>query len=105
MKSFVFPVFSEVFRNFCRKIFEKQVFIIVMVISMGMPVRKFRAGLIHATVWNNSNVKGEFKTVTFEKRYKKGDEWKSTNSLGVNDLAKAIVVLTRAFDFVALNEN
>lgn len=71
---------------------------------MVMPEKKFRTGLIQATVWNNHNEKGDYKTVTFEKRYKKGEEWKTTNSFNANDIAKAIVVLTKAFEYVALKE-
>ena len=71
---------------------------------MSMPEKKFRVGLIQATVWKNQGDKGEYKTVSFEKRYQKDGEWKSSNSFTGDELARAIVVLTKAFEYVALQE-
>ncbi len=70
---------------------------------MAKPEQKFRAGLISATVWNNEKDGKEFKTVSFEKNYKdKEGEWKTTNSLSANDIPRALVVLSKAFEFVTL---
>ncbi len=68
------------------------------------PVQKFRAGAISASIWENKSKDGnEFKSVSFEKGYKddKGD-WQKTNSLYVSDLPKAIVVLSKAYEALAL---
>ena len=76
-----------------------------------MPYKKFRAGAITATIWNNEsqskeNEKIEYKTISFERNYKdKNDEWQTTNSLRTNDLPKAILVLTKAFETISLAEN
>jgi hypothetical protein len=75
-----------------------------------LPEKKFRAGAITATVWQNEG-KGKdgkptsYRTVSFERSYKdNNDEWQSTNSLRMNDLPKAALVLTKAYEFIALNE-
>jgi len=76
---------------------------------MNTPKKTFRAGAISATVWNNSTDKNgetvEYSTVTFERSYKDADgSWKTTNSLRVNDLPKASLVLNKAYEHLALLE-
>ena len=75
---------------------------------MNKPETKFRAGTITATIWKNTSQKGgeekEYKTVTFERSYKdKSDEWKTTNSMMVSDLPKAMVVLGKAYEYLTLS--
>ena len=76
-----------------------------------LPIKKFRIGAISASVWNNTGKKDdgqpfEYKSVTFERSYKDKDgEWKTTNSLKLNDLPKATLVLNKAYEFVAFNSN
>ena len=68
------------------------------------PDTKFKAGTISASVWTNKSKQGrDFKSVSFEKSYtdEKG-EWHATNSLNVSDLPKAIVVLSKAYEHLAL---
>jgi len=50
------------------------------------PVAKVRVGLISASIWENKTEKGTFYNVTFERRYKDGDEWKTSHSYGTGDL-------------------
>ena len=50
------------------------------------PVAKVRVGLITASIWENKTDKGDFQNVTFERRYKKGDQWHSTRSYSISDL-------------------
>lgn len=70
---------------------------------MDKPETTFRAGGVQASVFMNvRKVKGKevsIPSVTFQKRYLAEGVWKSTNSLGVNDLAKAVLVLGKAFDY------
>lgn len=75
--------------------------------SMGsnLPLKKFRAGAIVATIWSNTAKEGdgEYKTVSFERSYKDKDGlWKTTNSLRVNDLPRASLVLQKAYEYIAL---
>jgi hypothetical protein len=78
------------------------------VMGKKMPETKFRSGAIAATIWANETVrdgkKVEYKSVTFERSYKdKNDQWQSTNSLRTADIPKAILVLTKAYEHLALN--
>ena len=50
------------------------------------PVAKVRVGLITASIWENKTDKGVFHNVTFERRYKDGDQWKSSHSYNTGDL-------------------
>ncbi|MFA5796758.1 MAG: hypothetical protein WC916_01820 [Candidatus Woesearchaeota archaeon] len=78
------------------------------VMGKNMPEKKFRAGAIAATVWENDAVrdgkKVTYKTVSFERSYKDKDgAWKSTSSLRVIDLPKASLVLNKAYEYLVLN--
>ena len=76
---------------------------------MGQPLKKIRSGAISATIWENHQEKDgkqfSFQSVTLERNYKdKDDNWQSTNNLRSLDLPKAILVLQKAYEFIALNE-
>ena len=78
------------------------------VMGKKMPETKFRSGAIAATIWANETVRDGkkivYKSVTFERSYKdKNDEWQSTNSLRTADIPKAILVLSKAYEYLALN--
>ena len=71
----------------------------------GTPEKRFSAGLVKATVWKNVSSTGdEFRTVSLSKSYRKDGEWKNTNSLGIDDIDKAIQVLGEARDFLKGSE-
>lgn len=74
------------------------------------PLKKFRAGAVSATVWENQSINEQgqpvsFRNVSFERSYKdaKG-EWQNTSQLRVNDLPKAMLVLQKAYEFLAFNQ-
>ena len=76
------------------------------------PEKRFSTGVISATVWKNSATskrdgkKIDFRTITLQRRYADKDgTWKSTNSLRINDLPRAGVVLQKAYEYLILNEN
>ena len=70
-----------------------------------LPEKKFRAGAISATVWLNKAENGDYRTISIERNYKdKSDKWQSSNTLRVNDLPKANVVLQKAYEFLVFNE-
>jgi hypothetical protein len=77
-------------------------------VKANTPEKKFRAGTITATVWKNQADKNgktfEYRTVSFERSYtdEKG-EWNTTNSLRLNDLPKASLVLNKAYEYLAMN--
>ncbi len=65
------------------------------------PEQRFNIGAVRATIWKNTSRAGEeFRTVRLSRSYKKGDEWKESNSLGVRDIDKVIKVLEQARDYI-----
>ena len=73
------------------------------------PEKKFRAGALSATVWLNKaqkdGVETEYRTISIDRNYlDKTGNWQSTNSLRVNDLPKANVVLQKAYEYLVLKE-
>jgi len=74
------------------------------------PAKNFKAGAVRATVWSNpttndDGTEGSYNTVALERSYKdKNGAWQTTNSLRVNDVPKALLVLNKAYEFIALNE-
>ncbi len=69
------------------------------------PKMKFSAGGIQVAIWENTTKEGKaYNTVSLDKRYKVGEQWKSTNSMKVNELPKAILALQRAYEYLSLRE-
>lgn len=72
------------------------------------PIRKFKAGGIQIAVWENqvSGRDGNEETVhnvTIERRYRdKQGNWKSTSSLRMADVPKAIIALNKAYETMSL---
>lgn len=68
-----------------------------------LPLKKFRAGSVTATIWENTKtLDGQeqvFKTISVEKNYKQDKNWKTTNSYGVNDLYRLRSVIDKALEF------
>ena len=50
------------------------------------PIHEVRLGSIKAAVWKNDTEKGVRYNTTFSRIYRDGDEWKSTDSFGRDDL-------------------
>ena len=72
-----------------------------------MPEKKFRASPVSATIWANEaerdGKKTKYFTVSLNRSYKdKAGEWQHTNSMRLSDLPKAILVLSKAYEYLAL---
>ena len=74
------------------------------------PEKKFSTGVITATVWQNQG-KGKngettaYRTVSLQRRYKdKNGVWQSANSMRVNDLPRASLVIQKAFEYLVIRE-
>ena len=50
------------------------------------PFTEVRIGRVKATIWRNGTDEQPRHNVTFSRLYKEGDQWKSTQSFGRNDL-------------------
>lgn len=72
------------------------------------PEITFRHGCCSASVFENEYERGDRKftvrTVAFQRRYQDKDgNWQTTNSLKVNDIPKAVLVLQKAYEFLTSN--
>jgi hypothetical protein len=60
------------------------------------PAFEAKAGLVRATVWPNETKDGIRYNATLTRRYKDGETWKSTPSLGERDLMDGVRALVEA---------
>ena len=75
---------------------------------MSHPEIVFRHGACSASIFVNEHSRGEerftVRTVVFQRRYKdQNGEWQSTSGLNVNDIPKATLVLTKAYEYLTSN--
>ena len=75
---------------------------------MAQPEQRFRCGGCETAIFENEISKGgstvKVKKVAFQKRYRNDNgEWKTTYSLDVNDLPKAILALSKAYEYLVLS--
>lgn len=61
------------------------------------PVKKFRVGNVTASVWKND----DNHSVTLQKSYKDGEEWKNTDTLFYVDVLCAVKALDKAEKYMA----
>jgi hypothetical protein len=72
------------------------------------PEKKFSTGAISATVWKNTGTsktgeQNEYRTVSLQRVYTdKSGQWQTTNSMRLNDLPKAALVITKAYEYLVL---
>ena len=72
------------------------------------PEKVFRIGSVSASVFVNEvksdGGKREIRNVNLQRRYRDGDEWKSSTSFGLGDIPQAIAVMEMAMKHVADQE-
>lgn len=64
------------------------------------PIHEVRLGLCKAAVWKNETESGVRYNVTFSRIYKDGDDWKSTDSFGRDDLLLLAKVADHAHSWI-----
>ena len=64
------------------------------------PVHEVRLGSVKATIWANDTQAGIRHNITLAKLYRDGDAWKTTPTLGRDDLLVAAKVLEMAHTWV-----
>lgn len=64
------------------------------------PVAVFKARCVKVAVFANPAEKGMFYKTSVQRIYKDGEDWKTTTSLGRDDLPVAQLLLGKAFDFI-----
>ena len=72
---------------------------------MAQPDIVFKHGACHAAVFSKEVTRGDrtfqARSVSFQKRYlDKNGEWQTSSYLDVNDLPKAALVLSKAYDYL-----
>ncbi|MBW1789998.1 MAG: hypothetical protein JRK53_25850 [Deltaproteobacteria bacterium] len=77
---------------------------------MAQPEMRFKCGRCEAAIFENEierdGVATKIKKVAFQKRYRSPDgEWKTTRSLDINEIPKAILVLQKAYEYVAMGDD
>jgi hypothetical protein len=68
--------------------------------NMSQPAHKFRDGALQVTIWRNPGEKGTWYSVIPSRGYKKGDDWKETESLGFDDLLPMAKLLNQAHTWI-----
>jgi hypothetical protein len=76
---------------------------------MAEPEKTFNQGSCRAAVFANeikqNGKTAIFRNVAIQKRYKDKDgNWQNTNSFGVNDLPKLVLIATKAYDYLTLKK-
>lgn len=71
--------------------------------SSGKPEFTVRCGGIQATVWANETPdKGVMRSITIDKSYKAGAEWKKTKSYKDTDIPKIVLALNQVYEKIHL---
>ncbi len=74
--------------------------------SRNPPEHKIRAGSVEVAIWRNTDSEGKpYYTFSLNKSFKKGEEWRNTQTLSKNDLPKAILALQKAFEYTTIRKN
>ncbi|MBN2059807.1 MAG: hypothetical protein JW882_05255 [Deltaproteobacteria bacterium] len=77
---------------------------------MTQPEKRFKCGACEVSIFENVTVTKDGKEIknkraSFRKRYKSADgEWKSANSLDVNDIPRVRLLLYEAYKYMVLGE-
>ena len=76
---------------------------------MSRPEKTFRCGPITASIWAQTKTVNEdlvkFHSISIDKAYMNGDEWKHTNSFAAEDLPKVALVANEAYRYIRLTES
>ena len=64
------------------------------------PIHEVRIGAIKAAIWKNETEAGVRHNVTFSRLYRDGEQWRSTESFGRDDLLLVAKVADRAHSWI-----
>lgn len=64
------------------------------------PAHEIRIGAVKAVIWANQTDSGLFYNVNLSRLYKDGDDWKSSDGFGRDDLVLVAKVADKAFDWI-----
>ncbi len=66
------------------------------------PEHSIKVGGIQLSIWTNETPKGNFQSITIDKSYKDGTEWKRTKSFKPADLVKLQLGITKVLEYLFL---
>lgn len=72
------------------------------------PIKQIKAGQIICSIWQNEPMQGReylLQSISFQRRYKVGHEWKSSSNFYANDLQKLILLAQKAQEFLFMELN
>lgn len=64
------------------------------------PIHEIRVGAIKAAIWKNESSNGRFYNATFTRLYKDGEEWRTSDSFGRDDLPLLASIAGRANSWI-----
>ena len=67
-----------------------------------MPVFRQKVSTVEASVWENEGKEGSFFSVSMQRSYKDGEEWKTTQTLRINDIPAMIVALKKCYEYTKI---
>ena len=70
--------------------------------SSSKPEHTVRCGGIQLAIWSNETSKGTFQSITIDKSYKDGENWKRTKSFKPADLVKLQLGITKVLEYLFL---
>jgi hypothetical protein len=62
------------------------------------PINEIRFGNFKAAIWQNETEHGTRHNVTFSRSFKDGEQWRSSDSFGRDDLPKLILAAQKAYE-------
>ena len=65
------------------------------------PAHEIRVNGVRATIWKNETEKGPRFNTTFERTYRDGDAWKTSDSFGRDDLLLLGFLAQQCFAWIA----
>lgn len=71
-----------------------------MTTESNKPIRTFRLRGVKVAVFENRTEQGAFYKTSLQRIYREGEEWKTTTSLGRDDLPVARLLLGWAWEFI-----
>lgn len=75
-----------------------------MTAESNKPIRTFRLRGVKVAVFENKAGENTFHKVSLQKIYRDGEAWKTTQSIGRDDLPVARLLLDRAWEFILETE-
>ena len=70
------------------------------------PIHTVKVGAIQFSVWENEVGKDKniMRSVTIDKSYKSGEEWKTTKNFSANDIPKVILGCNKVMEFLYIKD-